>query len=144
MEEITPDISALVRKLSNDTLEQKEAALLQFFGSYENAVEKAQDYVIEEYPMEVTTTPWALDPLEQTTFRVISKWRIRRKTDEEKAQERTDDILAKNAPIGKCIVCEKDIYQNDEGWIRTPHGLYHTECVQGKPDNYRRQWPEDY
>jgi len=102
-------------------VDQVNAAVKQF-GSLEEYVAVKDQYVMEE-------SEWG--------------WHFRLKTDAERAREQADDILAKRAPLGVCVVCAKDVYKATPHEA-TPYGLFHEGCLDGKPENERRQWPEDY
>lgn len=82
-----------MEEATRSIIDQKEAYLLKFFGSYENAQALAHEYVFEEHDNETTQT---FDEYsDQIKYVVTSTFRLRRKTDEEKADEAERAEIAK-------------------------------------------------
>jgi hypothetical protein len=73
-----------------EMVDQMDAYLLAFFGTYENAQKNAHLYILETYPIEIKTEPDSND----LTFRVSMEthYRLRLKTEEELAADRSPEV----------------------------------------------------
>jgi len=71
-------------EMARSIVAAKEKYILDFFGSAENAERFGKDYVFEEYEIEHNISDHLADA-KILTFR--QKYRLRRKTDEERAAE---------------------------------------------------------
>lgn len=124
---LTEQVQKAMQK-QNDNLEEM---LLNFFGSYENAVTYAGDYVLEEDRHFAELSDNILDS--SARLRITHTYRLRPKTNAEKNAERAEEILARNVPVGKCIVCKEAIMGVDER-VDSIHGMFHMGCVEGHTD----------
>lgn len=129
------DIQKFVSEAVDEIHKELDNYLISVFGSRERFEAVADNYVLEYFPVEVTS--WKSDysfTSDEVTCQLVHKYRLRLKTKEEKDQERTDAILKRNSSQGTCISCGEEIMGNQE-MITTIHGPYHggrRDCIEGR------------
>lgn len=111
-----------------------EAYILEYFGSYVEALQKMHLYVLEEKEIK-SSFDFSDFSDDSTKYIMEMEYRLRLKTEEELLRDRTAEIIRRRAPIGKCIVCNDDIYFVDRDIAeKTIHGWYHHDCMDGRLD----------
>lgn len=125
------------RRMQETVSKQLDDFIIKFFGTADTELlrELAKDYVVEEPPVRTTALYGSEAADDNYKFQMHFEYRIRRKTPEELAKERADEILQNNAAVGTCIVCGRYIFGSDETKKlaeKTIHGWYHFACFGGK------------